>query len=70
MLNRVWTTARPFQGMKVRVEEHIYRDSSKHYNFVTNFKSQTVRKDEADEIIKGWKMEEATEEWKQEGWIS
>lgn len=71
MLNRVWATEKQFQGARVRIEEHIYKDGTKHYSFINNFRTINIdSKAEAEKVIKMWKMAEATEEFRKAGWIA
>ena len=70
MMTRVW--AGKGYDKNVRVEEHEYRDGTKHYTLIDrlgrpcNVNSEV----EAMRIVKRWGMEEATEQFKAAGWIA
>lgn len=71
MLNRVWAKAKTTSTNKPKVEEHIFRDGSKHYSFRDRLGRPSDIEDysEAMEIVKNWGMIEVTEEMRSEGWI-
>lgn len=69
MLNRAWGK-RSHPGY-VKVEEHIYEDGTLHYSFRDGFgKPSNVRDwEEAQEIIKNWRMDDITDKMIEAGWI-
>ena len=70
MLRRVWSSK--LSGSKnARLEEHIYRDGSLHYSLINRLGSASdVEPNEIPRIMKMWRMEETTEEFRAAGWIS
>lgn len=72
MMNRVWAQKKSTSTWKRRVEEHIFKDGTRHYSYRDNFGRSSDLKDfdEAQEVIQAFDMEDVTEEMVNAGWIS
>lgn len=72
MLNRVWCKKNATETWKPKVEEHIYGDGTIHYSFRDRLgrPHDVADWNEAQQIIKEFKMEDVTEEMVADGWIS
>lgn len=72
MLNRVWAHPEDKNTWKTKVEEHIWRDGTLEYLFRDRFGRTFNIKDwnEAQQIIKEYKLIDVTEEMVKAGWIS
>ena len=77
MLNRVWIKKNDTYMWKRKVEEIVYRDRLTEevkyaYSYIDGFgKAHNLKDwDEAQEVIKQFKMEDVTEQMVEAGWIS
>lgn len=71
MLKRVWAQTQSTSTWKPKVEEHEFRDGSKHYSFRDRFgrPSDLADEKEAQQVIREFKMTDVTEEMIRAGWI-
>lgn len=70
MMTRCWAATRG-ANRGAKVEEHTFRDGTKHYSFRDRLgRPHDLTEKEKDSVLRTYCMEDVTEQMRKEGWIA